>query len=91
MEYAVPIVILLVFPILTVMVRVMKLPAAYYMIYYILACSAGLLQMLLLVTGWLTMRIPCVVCGAVSALVLAGLMIFQGRHFWEEIKKKVHM
>ena len=91
LEYAVPIVILLVFPILTVMVRVMKLPAAYYMIYYILACSAGLLQMLLLVTGWLTMQIPCVVCGAVSALILVGLMIFQGRHFWEEIKKKVHM
>ena len=90
-EYAIPIVILLVFPILTAMVKIMKLPAAYYMIYYILACSAGLLQMLLLVTGWLTMRIPCVICGAVSALILAGLIIFQGRHFWEEIKKKVHM
>lgn len=90
-EYAIPIVILLVFPILTVMVRVMKLPAVYYMIYYILTCSAGILQLLLLPMGILEVEIPCIVCGAISCLVLAGFVIFQGKSFWDEVKKKTHM
>ena len=91
LEYAIPIAILLVFPILTVMVKVMNLPAVYYMIYYILTCSAGILQLLLLPVGILKMEIPCIVCGAVSCLVLAGLVIFQGKSFWDEVKKKTHM
>ena len=41
----------LIFPILTVMVKVMNLPAVYYMVYYILACGAGIFQLLLLPVG----------------------------------------
>ena len=73
------------------MVKVMNLPAVYYMVYYILACGAGIFQLLLLPVGILKMEIPCIVCGAVSCLVLAGLVIFQGKSFWDEVKKKVHM
>ena len=91
LEYAIPIAILLVFPILTVMVKVMNLPAVYYMVYYILACGAGIFQLLLLPVGILKMEIPCILCGTVSCLVLAALVIFQGKSFWDEVKKKVHM
>ena len=91
LEYAVPIVILVVFPVLTVIVKIMKLPVSYYMIYYILACFAGILQMIFLVTGVEKVKAPSVLCGAVSALVLEGLITFQWKNFWDEVKKKVHM
>lgn len=91
LEYAIPIVILVVFPVLTVIIKLMKLQVSYYMIYYIMACIAGILQMIFLVAGLVKMRIPSVLCGAVSALVLTGLLIFQWKNFWEEVKKKMHM
>lgn len=91
LEYGIPVAILVVYPVLTVIVKLMKPPVSYYMIYYILACCAGILQMLFLIGNLLETRIPSVICGAVSALILAGLLIFQGRNFWEEVRKKVHM
>ena len=91
LEYGIPVVILLVFPVLTVIVKLMKLPASYYMIYYLLACAAGLLQLLFWPAGLVQMHRVCVLCGAVSALVFAGLGIFQGKYVWEEMRKKTHM
>ena len=67
LEYGIPVVILLVFPVLTVIVKLMKLPASYYMIYYLLACAAGLLQLLFWPAGLVQMHRVCVLCGAVSA------------------------
>lgn len=91
LDYAVPIVILAAFPILTVMVRLLKSPVSYYMIYYILACGIGILPMIFLAAGLVKMRIPSVLCGTVSVLILAGFIIFQSRNFWEEIRKKMHL
>lgn len=86
-----PVAILLVFPVLTTLVKIMRLPASDYMIYYILACAAGILQLLFWVVGLVEMKVLVILCGAVSALILAGLMIFQGRNFWEELRKKTYM
>lgn len=91
LEYGVPVAILLVFPVLTTLVKIMRLPASDYMIYYILACAAGILQLLFWVVRLVEMKVLVILCGAVSALILAGLMIFQGRNFWEELRKKTYM
>lgn len=91
LEYAIPVVTMVVFPVLTIIVKLLKLPVSYYMIYYILACMAGLLQLVFLLFGLVESRVPAVLCGAVSALILTGLVVFQSRHFWEEVKKKIHM
>ena len=91
LEYGIPVVILAVFPVLTVMVKLMKLPAAYYMIYYLLTCAAGLLQLLFWAVGLIEMHRLCVLCGAVSALVFVGLWIFRGKYVVEEMRKKTHM
>lgn len=91
LEYGIPITILLVFPVLTMIVKILHLPSVYYMIYYIMTCLAGILQMIFWVTGLVPMKIPVILCGTVSILILAGLIIFQGRSFWEEIRKKTYM
>lgn len=91
LEYGIPVTILMVFPILTILVKVLHLPPAYYMIYFIMACTAGILQICFWVFGLVEMKAAVILCAAVSALILAGLIIFQGRNFWEELRKKTYV
>ena len=91
LEYGIPITILLVFPILTMIVKILHLPSVYYMIYYIMTCLARILQMIFWVTDLVQMKIPVILCGTASILILVGLIIFQGRSFWEEVRKKTYM
>lgn len=64
-----------------------------YMIYFVMAAGYGvLLPLIFLLTGRVTgTAIPSVLCIACSVIMLAGLLIFKGKEFLEEMEKKFHV
>lgn len=91
LAYGLPLTVLIVYPVLFFIIIFTRVPLSYYMIYLILAGMAGLVPAVLLACVELRSRIPSVLCSAVSILVLAGLGVFRGKEFLEEIKKKTHL
>ena len=63
-----------------------------YMIYYVMACVYGIVVPLIL-TNTHVVHYPMLshICMAVSFVVLAGLVIFKGKEFQEEMGKKLHL
>ena len=66
--------------------------ASEYMIYFVMAAGYGLLMPLIfLLTGLATVTVPSVISIGVSVITLAGLILFKGREFQEEMGKKFHL
>ena len=63
-----------------------------YMVYYVMACLYGMLVPFVLilfhVVHWTMLSHICI---ALSFMVLAGLIIFKGKEFQEEMRKKLHL
>lgn len=75
------------FPIIA---RIQKLTVPEYMIYYLLAGIFGLVPLLFLASGLVTVIYPSVLCAGISFIFLAGLFIFKGRDIFAELYKKLH-
>lgn len=90
LNYAVPIICLVILISFQIIVRVQKIPVEEYMIYYILAGLFGLVPFLMLALGLVQVFYPSVICSGISFLFLAGLLIFKGRDMVKEWRKKMH-
>ena len=51
----------------------------------------GLAPIALYLTGNIRVVYPTFICIALSAVLLAGLLLFEGRSFYAELKKKSHL
>lgn len=77
---------------LTVISSVQKHAAREYMIYLVIAAVYGsLLPMILVFVGAVTWKLPSFLGAGCCFLYLAGLILFKGREFWEEMGKKFHL
>lgn len=90
-EYAIPFAVLAAQTIMGIAAAAFRMPVSYYMIYFLLAGAVGLMPPVLLAFGVIHTAPPAVLCGTVSLLILAALLIFQGRSVREEIRKKLHL
>lgn len=91
LEYGMPVAVLAAELVMGLAAAVAGMPVSYYMIYFLMAGAAGLVPPVLMVFGVIRTALPSVLCGAVSLLILAGLLVFQGKAVREEIRKKLHL
>lgn len=72
--------------------KVRKFSAREYMIYFVMACGYGvILPLVLLLTNVVKWHLLCNLCVVLCFLFLAGLIIFKGKEFREEMHKKFHV
>ena len=74
-----------------VIVKVQKLETEEYLFYLVQAAFAGFIPLLLMACHLIRFPYPSVVCGCISILVFAGLLIFNRRDTLREFHKKLRM
>ncbi|MGC4018984.1 MAG: DUF6320 domain-containing protein [Muricomes sp.] len=91
-DFVLPIVCVSITLSMFIIAKVQKHTAREYMIYFVMAGGYGvILPLILLLTGVIKLKIISVACVVVCFLFLAGLVIFKGKEFWEEMHKKFHV
>lgn len=76
---------------MVVTVRVFRLREAEYLFYLVLCVAAGVLPLLSLACGLPRVVYPSVVCGGISVVGLAALVLFKGSELREEIARRIHL
>jgi len=76
---------------MAVIARVLRLGPSDYLLYLVLNILLGLVPLVLLLTGALGVAYPAVVCAAVSVILLAALMLFQGPALRGELLRRLHL
>ena len=70
---------------------VLKVPPKEYILSLFTDVLLGLAPIALYLTGNIRVVYPTFICIALSAVLLAGLLLFEGRSFYAELKKKSHL
>lgn len=69
----------------------MHLPPQEYLLYLLLNILTGFLPLVFLLFGMLHIVYPSVICVFISVVLLAVLLLFQGRALKEEVRRRFHM
>lgn len=69
----------------------MRLRKGEYLFFLILSLAAGLLPLISLGCGLLRVVYPSVICGGISIVGLAALVLFRGSELREEIARRIHL
>ncbi len=91
LNFAVPIILLAAQASLYILARALKLESGDYLVYLLLCALLGLVPLLFLIFGWVTVALPSVICVGVSLLMIAGALIFQGGTIKHELSKRLHI
>ncbi len=91
LNYSIPIVLLAAQASLYILAQVLHMESGDYMVYLLLCGLLGLLPLLFLIFGWVTIRLPSVICVGVSLLMIAATLIFQGGIIRHELSKRLHI
>ncbi|NLW54180.1 MAG: hypothetical protein GXY99_04685, partial [Clostridiaceae bacterium] len=62
-----------------------------YIVYLLLCGLLGLVPLLFLIFGWVSVKLPSVICVGVSFLMIVGTFIFQGGNIKHELSKRLHI
>lgn len=90
-EIAYPVMTLLVQFFMYVLSKVQNLETKDYMVYYFMACIAGLIPLLLMLFGVVShIRFLSVICLSISVLIVAGFLIFKRKEVLLELQKNLH-
>ncbi len=77
---------------LVVISRIQHYRAGEYLIYFVIAAGYGcLLPVILVIAGAVTWELPSLLGAGFCFLFLVGLVLFKGREFQEEMRKKFHI
>jgi len=76
---------------MTVTARFLRLQVQDYLLYLVLDILLGLLPLLLLLSGALRVAYPAAVCVAVSLILLAVLVLFEGPALKGELRRRLHL
>lgn len=90
-NFVVPIVCSLALIAMAIMGKVLKLSITDYMIYVLLDCVFGLVSLILLLCGAVTVTLPSIICFAGSIIFLAALLIFEGKSLRSELNRRMHI
>lgn len=91
LNFAIPIILLAAQASLYILARALHLESGDYLVYLLLCALLGLVPLLFLIFGWVTVSLPSVICVGVSLLMIAGALIFQGRTIKHELSKRLHI
>lgn len=91
LNFAIPIIMLAAQTTLYILARALHLESGDYLIYLLLCALLGLVPLLFLIFGWITIQLPSVICVGVSLLMIVGALIFQGGVIKHELTKRLHI
>lgn len=74
-----------------VVARIRKLHIQDYLLYLVLDCIFGLITLVLLLTGVVSVPVPSAICFGLSVLYLIGILFFNGKALWAEIQRRLHV
>lgn len=87
-DYVIPLAALVTLLSMVIVSAACRMETAEYLFYLAQAGAFGLLPFILLASGVVSVPYPSVICAGESLLFLLGLVIFKGKEFIREIKKK---
>ena len=87
-DYVIPLAALVTLLSMVIVSAACRMEAAEYLFYLVQAGAFGMIPFILLAAGVVSVPYPSVICAGVSLLFLLGLVIFKGKEFVREIKKK---
>ena len=90
-NYVIPISCTSALVLMAVLARIMKLNIADYMIYIILDTIVGIVSLILLLCGILTVKFPSTICFAASFISLAAMVVFAGKTLRSEMQRRMHL
>ncbi len=70
---------------------VLRLPPSDYMLYLLLCILAGFIPPILLLCGVLRITYPSSICGGISVIFLAALLLFKGPALRHELVRRLHL
>ena len=86
--FVLPLASLVILAAMTVVARVCRLEENEYLFYLVQIGAFGCIPGILLAAGAVRIRYPSLLCTGISILLLAGIVVFRGKSFVREIKKK---
>ncbi|MDO4546193.1 MAG: DUF6320 domain-containing protein [Bacillota bacterium] len=91
LSYALPSIFVVAMISMTVLARVMNIPAEEYLFCLILDIVFGFIPIIFYALNMLNQNIPSVICMSCSVICLAGIALFQGREIIHELAKRFHL
>jgi len=76
---------------MTVTARILRLQVQDYLVYLVMDILLGLLPLIFLLCGMLRIVYPAAVCVAVSLILLAALILFEGSALKGELLRRLHL
>ncbi len=76
---------------MAVIARVLRLSPTDCLLYLVLNILLGLVPLVLMLAGALRVVYPAVICAAVSVILLAVLILFEGRALKSELLRRLHL
>ncbi len=91
LDYVLPILYTCTMLAMAVIARVLRLRPTDCLLYLVLNVLLGLVPLVLLLAGTLRVAYPAVICAAVSTILLAALVLFEGRALKSELLRRLHL
>ncbi|MCQ4636332.1 DUF6320 domain-containing protein [Anaerovorax odorimutans] len=76
---------------MTVLGRLMKIPAGEYLICLIIDIIFGFIPIVFYAIGIVDVKIPSIICISCSIISLAGIIVFQGDEIRRELTRRFHL
>ncbi|MEG0894823.1 MAG: DUF6320 domain-containing protein [Oscillospiraceae bacterium] len=90
-DYVIPCICVSAMVSMAIISKVFKQSLQDYMLYWILDVFFGLVPIIFLASNLVKVKIPSLICIAISLIFLAALAIFEGANLLDEIKKRFHL
>ena len=74
-----------------ILATVFRMPDKEYLILLIVCAVIGIIPLIFLFTGILTVILPSVICVAVSLIIISIQLIFNWKALYREVSKKLHL
>ena len=91
LDYAIPILCMSAMTAMFIANRVVKLKAGDYLLYLLIGAVMGLIPFLFIVFGWVVHQIPSMLSIFLSLMMIAAIVIFQGKEILLELQKRMHI
>lgn len=90
-NFVIPIICMCAMVTLVVTFRLFHVSAGSLIVYLLVDFLLGVLQLVLLLSGWITVPLPSLLCVGMSLIMLAAMLIFRGRQVQEELRRRLHL
>lgn len=90
-DFVIPIAFVTAMSVTAILSRILKMETENYIIYSFLLMIYGILPAVFVLSGFVGIVYPSLICVACSLFSFAALMIFEGHNMIEELKRRLHL